>query len=151
VTTSALHSGAFVFVAVTQNADNSYTAKRISLLAGGNPGFRPGGTFGGFGRRGNAACRQGQRGNNANLGIGPNARGIAGTVSRFSGNTLTVTDTNQSDFTVMLNSTTQIIQTSQITATSLQVGTRVNVIGLRNAQGVIQARSVTVLLSGSGA
>jgi len=157
-TTSALVSGAFIFVAVTQNADNSYTATMITLSNGGNRGSRPAGGFGGgFGRRGNPACRQGQRGNgNGNnggqdfAGGTGNTRGIMGTVSQLSGKTLTVTDVNQADYTVTLNATTQIIQTSQASATSLQVGMRVNIVGLRNAQGVITARSVTILLSGSG-
>jgi len=150
-TTAALTSGTFVFVAVTQNPDNSYTANRISLLTGFTPGsrFGGGGAFGGgSGRRGNAACRQGQRNNNANFGIGPNQRGIAGTVSRLSGNTLTVTDTNQSPFTVTVNSSTNIIRTSQASASSLQPGTHVSVLGTRNAQGVVVARTVTVLLPG---
>jgi len=149
VTTSALQMGAFVFVAVAQNADNSYTATMISLSNGGNRGLR----FGGTGRRGNAACRQGQRGNNGGqdlTGGTGNTRGITGTVSQFKGNTLTITDVNQSDYTVTLNSTTQIIQTSQASATALQVGMRVNLVGLRNVQGEITARSVTILLPGSG-
>jgi hypothetical protein len=153
-TTSALTSGTFVFVAVTQNPDNSYTASRISLLTGVTPGSRfgaGGASGGGSGRRGNPACRQGQRNNNANFGIGPNQRGIAGTVSRLSGNTLTVTDTNQSAYTVTVNSSTQIIQTSQITASSLQPGTHVSLLGTSNAQGEVVARTVTVLLPGVGA
>lgn len=153
VTTSALQSGTFVFVAVTQNADNTYTATSISLSNGGNRGLRPGGFGGGPGRRGNAACRQGQRGNFAGqdlTGGTGNTRGITGTVSQLSGTRLTVTDVNQADYTVTLNSTTQIIQTSQASATALQVGMRVNVVGLRDAQGVITARSVTILVPGTG-
>jgi hypothetical protein len=155
VTTSALVSGTFVFVAVTQNSDNSYTATTITLSNGGNRGSRfTGGFGGGSGRRGNPACRQGQRGNNGGQdptgGAAANTRGIMGTVSQLNGKTLTVTDVNQADYTVTLNSTTQIIQTSQASATSLQVGMSINVVGMRNAQGVITARSVTILLPGNG-
>jgi Domain of unknown function (DUF5666) len=151
--TTALVSGTFVFVAVTQNADNTYTATSITLTNGGN-GQRFGGGFGGgSGRRGNSPCRQGQRGNFGGqnfAGMTGNARGITGTVSQLSGKTLTVTDVNQADYTVTLNATTQIIQTSQASASSLQVGMRINVVGMRNAQGVITARSVTILAAGSG-
>ncbi len=154
-TTAALLNGTFVFIVVTQNQANTYpTATRISLLNASNPGFRPGGSFGGFGRGGNSACgRRGLRGSNGGQDFGNgtgNTRGIAGTVSRLNGNTLTVTDSNQANFTVALNSTTQIIQASRVSATSLQAGMRVNLIGSRNAQGVITARSITILLPGSG-
>jgi hypothetical protein len=156
VTTALLQNGVFVFVAVTQNADNSYTATRISLSNAANAGSRPGGAFGGSGRRGGngSTCgRRGFRGGNGGqdlAGGSGNTRGISGTVSQLKGNTLTVTDVNQADFTVTLSSTTQIIQTSQAAATSLQVGMKVNLIGLRNAQGVLTARSVTILPPGSG-
>ena len=158
VALAALQNGAFVFVAVTQNADNSYTATRISLSnAAANAGTRPGGGFGGSGRRGGngSACggRRGTFGGNGGqdlAGGNGSTRGISGTVSQLKGNTLTVTDTNQADYTITLNSTTQIIQTSQAAATSLQVGLKVNLVGSRNAQGVLTARSVTILPSGSG-
>src|SRR6266566_2581964 len=89
VTTAALQNGAFVFVAVTQNADNTYTATRISLSNAGNPGSRPGGAFGGSGRRGGngSACgRRGLRGGNGGqdlAGGNGNTRGISGTVSQL--------------------------------------------------------------------
>ena len=155
-TTAALLNGTFVFIVVTENQANTYpTATRISLLNASNPGFRPGGSFGGFGRGGNSACgRRGLRGSNGGQDFGNgtgNTRGIAGTVSRLSGNTLTVTDSNQANFNVALDSTTQIIQTSRVSATSLQAGMQVNVVGSRNAQGVITARSITILLPGLGA
>ncbi len=155
VTTAALQNGVFVFVAVTQNADNSYTATRISLSNAANAGSRPGGAFGGSGRRGGNGSACGRRGFRGGFGGqdlaggNGNTRGISGTVSQFKGNTLTVTDVNQADFTVTLSSTTQIIQTSQAAATSLQVGMKVNLVGLRNAQGVLTARSVTILPPGS--
>jgi hypothetical protein len=66
-----------------------------------------------------------------------------------SGNTLTVTDMNQSSFTVTVNSSTQIVESNQASASSLQVGSRVSVVGLRNAQGELQVRLVTVLSSGA--
>ncbi len=163
VTLAALQNGAFVFVAVTQNANNSYIATRISLSNAANAGSRPGGGFGGSGgsggsgrRGGNGSACGGRRGTfGANGGqdlAGGNGstRGISGTVSQLKGDTLTVTDTNQADYTVTLNSTTQIIQSSQAAATSLQVGLKVNLVGSRNAQGVLTARSVTILPSGSG-
>jgi len=157
VAVAALQNGAFVFVAVTQNADNSYTATRISLSNAANAGTRPGGGFGGSGRRGGngSACggRRGTFGANGGqdlAGGNGSTRGISGTVSQLKGNTLTVTDTNQADYTITLNSTTQIIQTSQAAATSLQVGLKINLVGSRNAQGVLTARSVTILPSGSG-
>src|SRR3989442_6004403 len=157
VTAAALKEGAFVFVAVTQSANNTYTATTISLTNFGGTGSRPRGAFGGSGRRNGSAC--GGRGQRFCLGGGPlgagngnrNARGIRGTVSQLSGNKLTATDTNQSDYTIALNSTTQIIQTSQVSATSLQVGMRVTLVGLRNAQGEITAQAVTILPPSSAA
>ena len=155
-TTAALQQGTFVFVAVTQNASNIYpTATRISLLNAA-PGSRTGGAFGGgFGRRSGSACGgrglRGGFGGQDFAGGNGNTRGIAGTVSQLRGSSLTVTDMNQANFTVILNSSTQIVKTSQVSASSLQVGTQVNLIGLRNAQGVITARSVMILLPGSGA
>ena len=156
VTTSALQNGTYVFVTVTQNASNTYpTATRISLLNAA-PGSRPGGAFGGgSGRRSGSACGgrglRGGFGGQDFAGGNGNTRGIAGTVSQFRGSSLTVTDMNQANFTVTLNSSTQIVKTSQVSASSLQVGTQVNLVGLRNAQGVITARSVMILLPGSGA
>jgi hypothetical protein len=157
VTAAALKEGAFVFVAVTQNTSNAYTATTISLMNSGGTGSRPRGAFGGFGGRGNSACGgQGRRfaAGGGVLGTGNgngNARGIRGTISQLSGNTLTVTDSNQSDYTIALNSATQIIQTSQVSAASLQVGMRVTLVGLHNAQGQITAQAVTILLPSSAA
>jgi RNase P/RNase MRP subunit p29 len=150
-TTAALKEGVFVFVAVAQGANNTYTATTISLTSGSRPTGGFGGSgFGGRRGNGNSTCARQRFGNGngtpgAEFGNG-NTRGISGTVSQLTSKTLTVTDTNQSDYVVSLTSATQIIQTSQVSASTLQVGMRVNVVGLRNAQGVIAARSVTILL-----
>ena len=154
-TTAALQDGTFVFVTVTQDASNTYpTATRISLLNAA-PGSRPGRAFGGgFGRGSGSPCGgrglRGGFGGQDFAGGNANTRGIAGTISQFRGSSLTITDANQANFTVTLNSSTQIVKTSRVSASSLQVGTQVNLIGLRNAQGVITARSVMILLPGSG-
>jgi hypothetical protein len=155
VTTAALREGAFVVVAVTQNASNTYTATTISLSTAANAGSRPRGSLGGSGQgsgSGSACRRQGMRlgaGNRTPMSGNGTPRGVIGTVSQFSGNRLTVADANQTDHTIAVNPATQILQTSQVAATSLQVGMRVNLVGLPNSQGVLTAQSVTILASGS--
>ena len=154
-TTAALQDGTFVFVTVTQDASNTYPTATTTSLLNAAPGSRPGRAFGGgFGRGSGSPCGgrglRGGFGGQDFAGGNANTRGIAGTISQFRGSSLTITDANQANFTVTLNSSTQIVKTSRVSASSLQVGTQVNLIGLRNAQGVITARSVMILLPGSG-
>jgi Domain of unknown function (DUF5666) len=154
VTTAALREGSFVVVAVTQNASNTYTATTISLSTAANAGSRPRGSFGGSGQgsgSGSACSRQGMRlgaGNRTPRSGNGTPRGVIGTVSQFSGNRLTVADANQTDHAITVNPATQILQTSQVAATSLQVGMRVNLVGLPNSQRVLTAQSVTILPPG---
>ena len=143
-----------MFVAVTQNAKNTSMATLITLTNGGGTGPRASGAFDGFGRTSGSACdRRGQRfgagGGTPETGNG-NGRGIRGTVSQLNGNTLTVTDTNQSDDTITLSSATRMVQISQVSARSLQVGMRVTLVGVRNAQGELTAQAVTILPSEPG-
>jgi len=141
VTTTALQEGAFVAVTVMQNPDNTYTAKTISLIS--RTGQRP---FQGQGqgRRRNPACPRPTQ--SAGDGVG-NGRGITGTVGQLSATMLTVTTFNGEDYTVMLTHATQIVQTSQVSASVLQAGMPVSLFGSTNAQGVLMAQSIMILLS----
>jgi Domain of unknown function (DUF5666) len=140
-TTAALQEGAFVSVAVMQNPDNTYTATTISLI--NRTGQRP---FQGLGQgqRRNAACPRPTQvaGNGVATG-----RGITGTVGQLSATMLTVTTFNGDDYTVLLTHTTQVVQTNQVSASVLQAGMPVSLFGSSNAQGVLTAQSVIILLS----
>ncbi len=142
VTTTALKEGAFVSVTITQNTDNTYTAKTISLI--NRTGSGPFQGQRGQGQRRNTACPRPTQ--FAGNGTG-NARGITGTVSQLNGNTLTVTALNGGDYTVTLAHATQIVQTSVVSASVLKAGMVVSLFGLPNAQRVLMAQSVMILLS----
>ncbi len=142
VTTTALKEGAFVSVTITQNSDNTYTAKTISLI--NRTGSGPFQGQRGQGQRRNTACPRPTQ--SAGNGTG-NARGITGTISQLNGNTLTVTAQNGGDFTVTLAHATQIVQTSVVSASVLKAGMALSLLGSSNAQGVLMAQSVMILLT----
>jgi len=146
VTTAALKDGVFVSVTIIQNPDNTYSAKTISLInrTGSGPfqGFGQGQR--GQGQRRNAACPRPTQ--FAGNGTG-NDRGITGTVSQLNGNALTVTELNGGDYTVTLTHATQIVQTSMVSASVLKAGMVVSLFGSANAQGVLMAQSVMILLT----
>ena len=142
VTTTALKEGAFVSVTITQNSDNTYTAKTISLI--NRTGSGPFQGRRGQGQRRNTACPRPTQ--SAGNGTG-NARGITGTISQLNGNTLTVTAQNGGDFTVTLAHATQIVQTSVVSASVLKAGMALSLLGSSNAQGVLMAQSVMILLT----
>jgi hypothetical protein len=122
VPTSALKEGTAVTVLVT-SANNTYDARRISLTGSGNsnsrfprgtatannPCFSLGRRSGGFG---------GQFGGNGTGTTSSNFRGLVGTVSQLNGNTLIVTDSTGTDYTVTITPKTQITQTVTTTATA---------------------------------
>jgi uncharacterized protein DUF5666 len=143
VTTTALKEGAFVSITITQNPDNTYTAKTISLI--NRTGSGPFQGQRGQGQRRNTACpRPTQFAGNGTTG---NARGITGTVSQLNGNMLTVTALNGGDYTVTLANATQIVQTSVVSASVLKAGMALSLLGSSNAQGVLMAQSVMILLT----
>ncbi len=142
VTTTALKEGAFVSITITQNPDNTYTAKTISLI--NRTGSGPFQGQRGQGQRRNTACPRPTQ--SAGNGTG-NARGITGTISQLNGNTLTVTAQNGGDFTVTLAHATQIVQTSVVSASVLKAGMALSLLGSSNAQGVLMAQSVMILLT----
>jgi hypothetical protein len=139
---SALREGTPVTVTVTQNADNSYSATRITVvnrasLQASRPRIN-----------GNSNCLRSQF-NNGGAGFGgvgtANTRGISGTTGQVNGDTLTVTDAQGSDYTVNVTSATQILQTVSATAADLKTGTAVSVSGAPASSGAIDARTVTIL------
>ena len=140
-TVSSLKEGVPVTVTITQNADNTYTATRIMLT---NSSFQ----VRRQGTNSNASCFNRSRPNRS--GSTPpsgttNTRGVAGTVGQMNGNTLTVTDTQGSDYTMTIASTTQIEQTSTASAADLKTGQAITVSGSSEGQGGINARTVTIL------
>lgn len=147
VAATSLQEGTPVRVGVTSNA-GSYTATSIVVTAraGGRlPGFPRNGTP--AAGRGNTACFARPRGNGA-PGVGASSfRGLVGTVSHLSGNTLTITDSAGADFTVTITARTQIVETRGATAAALKVGQAIAVTGRAGSQGRIQANLVAILLS----
>jgi len=153
VTGTALTEGTFVVVAVQQNTDNTYSATRITIANRAN------GNAGGVFQRRNANCPRpnrpnGNRGNgtpraNGTPGANNNARAITGMVGQLNGNTLTVTEANGSDYTATLTKDTLIMQTTMVTAKTLQTGMNISILGASDSQGVIAAQVVTVLLPGA--
>jgi hypothetical protein len=140
-TVSSLKEGVPVTVTITQNADNTYTATRIMLT---NSSFQ----VRRQGTNSNASCFNRSRPNRSSStppSGTTNTRGVAGTVGQMNGNTLTVTDTQGSDYTMTIASTTQIEQTSTASAADLKTGQAVTVSGSPDGQGGINARTVTIL------
>jgi len=143
ITTTALKEGAFVSITITQNPDNTYTAKTISLINRTSSGPFQGQR--GQGQRRNTACPRPTQ--FAGTGTTGNARGITGIVSQLNGNTLTVTALNGGDYTVTLAHATQIVQTSVVSASVLKAGMALSLLGSSNAQEVLMAQSVMILLT----
>lgn len=124
----------------------------------GTPGAFGGGrngTPGAFGGR-NASCfRQGAGGGafggaSGAVGNGSGSgSGLTGTVGQLSGNSLTVTDSQGSNYVVTLNAATKIIQFRSATANALKSGANLTITGSDNGKGGITAQSITILLAGN--
>lgn len=159
---SALQKGAFVSVTAKKAANNTYTATTISLS--NNPATGAGGGFGGFGGQGSGAsssCVTPGRRLGAGNRPGRSSNGatrVIGTVNQIAGNTLTITRTStrfaatsttatNTSVTVEVGPATQILQTTQTSASTLKAGMRINLVGISNDQGGITAQSITVLAS----
>jgi len=141
MTVSSLKEGMPVTVVITQNADNTYSATRIMLVNRSNSQVPTR-------QRANANCFNRSQFNNpggTQSGATSSARTVIGTVGQLNGNTLTVADAQGSDYTVTVTSATQILQTTSATAADLKKGTIVTISGPPNGQGVINARTVTIL------
>ena len=148
LTAADLKTGSRITVIVKQNADNTYSALSVSV----------GTTLARQGSFGNGAklCNGQRRGTGGGgfggpgLGSGTPATGtsrqtINGTLSQFSGNSLTVTDTSGNDFTVTLTTTTRMMQQQTATISDLQIGQAVTITGSANSAGVITASSLSLL------
>ena len=142
-------TGQSVTVTVMQNADNTYSAKTVlarsaNLPRSGNRGgqgqnFRPcsGSTPGaGFGR-GQNQQNQGQR------------QTILGTLSQINGNSLVVTDSQGSDYTVGVTSSTRIIVQETSTISSFKVGMNVQATGQKNGSGVLTLTTLSATSTSS--
>lgn len=151
---SALQSGTPVRVTVSSNG-GTYDALLITVVSGTNG---TNGGFGGFGgfprgsgtpgaRGGNNPCFKGGRFGGTPGAGNNNFRGLNGTISQLSGNTLTITDTAGADYTVTITSQTRIVETKSVTAAALKVGQPITAVGTANSQGIITANTVAILLS----
>jgi hypothetical protein len=153
IVASALQEGESVTVTVSQNADNTYSARRIVVVntSNGSQAFpftgqranslcarrTPTGGFGNFGGFGNAGNTNGTSG----------ARTLLGTVGQLSGSTLTITDRTGANYTVTVTAQTQISQTTSVTASALKIGMALTVTGTKDNQGGITARTIAILQS----
>ncbi len=150
VPTSSLKEGTAVTVLVS-SANNTYDATRISLTGSGNgtsnspfprgtaiannPCFSLARRSGGFG---------GQFGGTGTGTTSSNFRGLIGTVSQLNGNTLIVTDSSGTDYTVTITPQTQVIQTVSATAAALKPGTALIITGSTGKNGTFNARTVSI-------
>ncbi len=145
-------TGQSVTVTVAQNADNTYSAKTVlarsaNLPRSGNrvgqgQNFRPcsGSTPGArFGRGQNQQNQQnqGQR------------QTILGTLSQINGNSLVVTDSQGSDYTVGVTSSTRIIVQETSTISSFKVGMNVQATGQENGSGVLTLTTLSATSTSS--
>ena len=144
VPASSLQTGSLASVTIMENANNTYSAVTVSVRSSqaGQGGFT----------RGSTQCRsQFTRGNRTGtpgaFGAGQNRQVVNGTISQISGNAVTLSNANGDDFIVNLTPTTRI--TAQVTASvqNLKSGVPVTITGTANAQGVINATSVSILQS----
>ena len=144
VPASSLQTGSLASVTIMENANNTYSALTVSVR--GSQALQ-----GGF-TRGSTQCRsQFTRGNRTGtpgaFGAAQNRQVVNGTISQISGNAVTLSNANGDDFIVNLTPTTRI--TAQVTASvqNLKSGVPVTITGTANAQGVINATSVSILQS----
>lgn len=152
VPATSLKEGTFVTVAVTSTG-STYTATRITVTTGNGSGRFPGFTgTPGAGRANNPCLNRGQfgtpgTGQPRGSGTGTsNFRGLIGTVSQVTNNTMTITDTSGSTFSVTITPQTQVMESTSVTSGALKTGEPLTVSGSPGSNGVIDARSVTILL-----
>lgn len=159
VAPTALQVGERVSVRTTQNADSTYSATQITVsraFTGTSP--QTGQFTRGSDGTPNASTRTttctfrgvngGSRRNttgNANGSGNTNSSVLAGSITQVNKNAILVTDVNGNDYTIGLTSTTQITSQSTASASDIQTGQAVTVLGTNNG-GMIAARSVTILL-----
>lgn len=143
---TSLKEGTYVTVAGS-NANNTFTATRITeVSASVTSGFpKLSGTPGAARSAGSTPCfvrksGNGQPGNTSNF------RGLVGTVSQVSSTSLTLTDTTGANYSVAITAQTQIVGTSSVTAAALKTGMALTVNGTTGNNGVVSARTVTILL-----
>ena len=144
VPVSSLQTGSIASATIMENANNTYSALTVSVRSSQA-------VQGGF-TRGSTQCRsQFTRGNRTGtpgaFGAGQNRQVVNGTISQISGNAVTLSNASGDDFIVNLTPTTRI--TAQVTASvqNLKSGVPVTITGTANAQGVINATSVSILQS----
>ena len=148
VPATSLKEGTFVTVAVASTG-STYTATRITVTTGNGTGRFPGFTGTPGAGRGNNPCfnRNSGSGQRGGSGTGTsNFRGLIGTVSQVIGNTMTITDTSGSTFSVTITPQTQVMESTNVTSAALKTGEALMVTGSPGSNGAIDARSVTILL-----
>lgn len=158
VAASSLQEGTAVRIAVT-STNGTYSATSITVTTGANGNGGNGNGFGNGFPRGNGTPGANRGGNNPcarrnlNAGGGNGAgnggaqafRGLIGTVSQLNGNTLSITDTTGTSFTVNITAQTRIIETQSATAAALKVGVMLTAVGRADSQGTIAANTIAIL------
>jgi Domain of unknown function (DUF5666) len=149
LTPAGLQEGMNVAVRAVKNSDNSYSAVQVTVRNSSTSTFTPRSSTGSI-----RSCTPRQRSNGGNgrgnftggQGGTTSSQNLVGTVGQLNGNMLTVNDTSGADYTVQLTSATQIRTDSTATATDLQAGKAVTVVGTSDNHGGITARQVLILL-----
>ena len=72
---------------------------------------------------------------------------MIGTITQVNGNTLTVTDRQQNDYTIAVTSDTKIIQSGTASSDALKAGMDVSVMGATN-NGIVAAIAIAVYSPG---
>ena len=67
----------------------------------------------------------------------------------MNGQTITITDAKQDDYTITVNGDTKIVQTSTATSDALKTGAEILLTGTPDKKGPVQAQSITILLPGT--
>ena len=142
---TSLKEGTYVTVAGS-NANNTYTATRITEVSVTSGFPKLSGTPGAGRFSGSNPCSIQKKSGSGQPGSTNNFRGLVGTVSQVSSNSLTLTDTSGANYSVAITAQTQIVGTSSVTAAVLKTGMALTVTGTTGGNGVVSARTVTILL-----
>ena len=169
-TAAALQQGAMVKVAVSHNADQTYTAAIVVVMGGlpaggtgsqgglnGGSGTPPAGGPGAPGGNpiGTPGDMQGSGGlsssSNCNVAPADPTNGhttISGTLQSVSATQLEVSNVSnpgQPATTIMLTSATQFVKMDTVTSESIQAGMQVTVIASQSGNGQLTALALTIL------
>lgn len=145
---SDLKNGDAVTVIGTTDSNGNIAANSIDVRPQGQSGFFGAGTGGGGRFQGGSGNGTGPGfGGGAGNGTGPGFGGAGqftvGTIASIAGNTITLT-TPQGQATVSVGTNTNVTETESGTASDLQTGDSLIVVGSRDANGDVAATLITI-------